>query len=82
MVSDAILLSSLADAVVYVVKSDSTHSKIINDSVQKLRNTKAHIVGVVINNVDIKKMAKYYGYGYGKYYGSGYYSYGEEYKKT
>ena len=82
LVSDAILLSSLSDAVIYVVKSDSTNSKIVNASIQKLRHVNAHVVGVVINNVDIKKMSKYYGYGYGKYYGGGYYSYGEEYRKT
>ncbi|MFW2439073.1 MAG: GumC family protein [Arenicellales bacterium] len=82
IVSDAVLLSSLADAVVYVVKSDSTNSKIVQTSIQKLQNTKARIVGVVINNVDIKKMSKYYGYSYGKYYGGGDYSYGEEYRKS
>ncbi len=82
MVSDAVLLSSIADAVVFVIKSDSTNTKIVNASLQKLKRANAHIIGAVINNVDIKKMSKYYGYGYGKYYGSGYYSYGEEYKKS
>ena len=82
LVSDAVLLSSFVDAVIYVVKSDSTNSKIVNASIQKLRHVNAHILGVVVNNVDIKKMSKYYGYGYGKYYGDGYYSYGEEYKKS
>ena len=82
LVSDAVLLSSFVDAVIYVVKSDSTNSKIVNASIQKLRHVNAHIIGVVVNNVDVKKMSKYYGYGYGKYYGDGYYSYGEEYKKS
>ena len=82
LVSDAVLLSSLVDAVIYVVKSDSTNTKVVNASIQKLRRVNAHIIGVVVNNVDMKKMSKYYGYGYGKYYGDGYYSYGEEYKKS
>ncbi len=82
MVSDAVLLSNLADAVIYVIKSDSTNTKIINATLQKLRRANAHVIGAVINNVDIKKMSRYYGYGYGKYYGSGYYSYGEEYRKS
>ncbi|MEA1889854.1 MAG: polysaccharide biosynthesis tyrosine autokinase [Pseudomonadota bacterium] len=82
LVSDAVLLSNLADAVVYVIKSDSTNAKIVNASLQKLKRANAHIIGAVINNTDIKKLSKYYGYGYGKYYGSGYYSYGEEYKKS
>ena len=82
LVSDAVLLANLADAVVYVIKSDSTNAKIVNASLQKLKRVNAHIIGAVINNVDIKKLSKYYGYGYGKYYGSGYYSYGEEYRKT
>lgn len=82
MVSDAVLLSNLADAVIFVIKSDSTNSKIANVSIQKLQRANAHIIGAIINNVDFKKIAKYYGGGYGKYYGSGYYSYGEEYRKS
>jgi capsular exopolysaccharide synthesis family protein len=80
MVSDAVLLSSLADAVIYVVKCDSTNLKIVKSSINKLQHSKAHILGIVINSADMKKMSKYYGYG--KYYKGGYYSYGEEYRKT
>ncbi len=82
LVSDAVLLSSLSDAVICVVKTDDTNSKIICSALHKLRQANANIVGAVLNNVDIKKMSRYYGYGYGygKYYGGGYYSYGEEYK--
>ena len=82
LVSDAVLLSSFVDAVVFVTKADDTNSRIVESSVSKLRQSNANIIGAVLNNVDIKKMSKYYGYGYGKYYGSGYYSYGEEYRKV
>ena len=82
LVSDAVLLSSFVDAVVFVTKADDTNSRIVESSLSKLRQSNANIIGAVLNNVDIRKMSKYYGYGYGKYYGDGYYSYGEEYKKS
>jgi len=82
LVSDAVLLSSYADAVIYVIKADDTNTKLIESSLKKLRHSSAHIIGAILNGVDIKKMSKYYGHGYGKYYGSGYYSYGEEYRKA
>ena len=82
LVSDAVLLSSFVDAVIFVTKADDTNSRIVESSVSKLRQSNANIIGAVLNNVDIRKMSKYYGYGYGKYYGSGYYSYGEEYRKA
>jgi capsular exopolysaccharide synthesis family protein len=82
LVSDAVLLSSFVDAVVFVTKADDTNSRIVESSLSKLRQSNANIIGAILNNVDIRKMSKYYGYGYGKYYGSGYYSYGEEYRKA
>ena len=56
LVSDAVLLSSFVDAVIYVVKSDATNSKVVNSSIKKLRSVNAQILGFIINNVDIKKM--------------------------
>ena len=75
LVSDPVLLASLVDAVVYIVKADDTNTKIIESSLRKLKQANAHIVGAVLNVVNMKKITKYYGYGYGKYYGDGYYSY-------
>ena len=65
LVSDAVLLSSFVDAVIFVTKADDTNSRIVESSVSKLRQSNANIIGAVLNNLDIRKMSKYYGYGYG-----------------
>ena len=78
LVSDAVLLASLVDAVVYVIEADDTNTKLIESSLRKLKQADAHIVGAVLNAVNMKKLSKYYGYGYGKYYGDGYYAYDQK----
>ncbi|MGV6826196.1 MAG: GumC family protein [bacterium] len=80
LVSDPVLMSSLSDAVVFTVKADATNTKVVKSSIEKIRHAGGHLVGVALNQVDIKKMSKYYGYGYGKYYGSGYYSSTQDYR--
>jgi len=76
-VSDALVISHLADQVVYVVKAGSTQTKDVRNSLQRLRASHAHQIGVVLNLVD-PNGASYYGDN--EYYG-GYYNtnvYGEE----
>jgi capsular exopolysaccharide synthesis family protein len=74
-VSDALVLSTQADALIYVVKSDSTPYQLAQNGLERLRHVGARIIGVVVNQVDVD--ARSYGY-YGSYYGyHGYYdSYG------
>ncbi|MFC3608556.1 GumC family protein [Stutzerimonas tarimensis] len=66
-VSDAVILSTLADSLIYVVKSASTHIPLVEKGVGQLLQNNAPVKGVVLNQVDIKK-AKKYGYSYGGYY--------------
>jgi len=66
-VSDALVLSSYAKAVVYVVEADSTHEKVVRKGIQRLIEYNAPIAGIVLNKVDLKKAEKY-GYEYGGYY--------------
>lgn len=71
-VSDSIVLSTYADSVIYVVKSDDTATQTVVKGVGKLLQNKAPIRGVILNQVDIKKAKKqgisyegfydYYGY--------------------
>ena len=77
LVSDPVLLASLVDAVVFVVKADDTNTRLIESSLNKLKQANAHIIGAVLNAVNMKKVSKYYG-NYGKYYRDGYYSYEEK----
>ncbi len=68
-VSDALLLSQYSDAVVMVVKADATRSGLVQLSLSKLVNAHARVVGVVLNDLDLKLAERYYGgYGYYAYY--------------
>lgn len=66
-VSDAIVLGTLADALIYVVKSEATAAPLVVKGVGQLLQNNAPVTGVVLNRVDIKKAQKY-GYSYGGYY--------------
>lgn len=76
-VSDAVLLSTLAESVIFVVKSESTDQKIVKRSTGTLLQNNAPIKGVVLNQVDVKK-AKKKGYSYQGYYD--YYGYSDSKK--
>ena len=72
-VSDSLVLSTKADALIYVVKSDSTAADVARNGLQRLARVGAPIIGCVLNQFDAEAAAKYGGYGQGKY---GYYGYG------
>ena len=71
-VSDALILSQYAKGVLYVVKADATPDRVIRNCFKRLREVEAPVIGVVLNQVDIKKSARY-GYqdyeGYYDHYG-------------
>jgi capsular exopolysaccharide synthesis family protein len=67
-VSDAMVLASMADGLVFVIKSDATPFPVVQNSIKRLRGVNATILGGVLNRVDVEKKARY---GYGGY--SGYY---------
>jgi polysaccharide biosynthesis transport protein len=71
-VSDSVVLSTLVEGVVFIVKGGATKRSIVRRAQQELRNVRARILGVVINNVDLK------GEGYDDYY---YQRYHSEYKQ-
>jgi succinoglycan biosynthesis transport protein ExoP len=66
-VSDALYLSTLTDGIVYVVKADATRDKFIKSGLSRLDDANARILGVVLNQVDVEKEARYGGT-YGGYY--------------
>lgn len=69
-VSDALVLATLANAVIYVVKSDSTAFHSVRSGIQKLQRVNAPLTGVVLNQVNLTKASKYGSYyGYYDYYG-------------
>ena len=66
-VSDAIMLSGSADAVIYVVRADATSRTQATKALQRLQHNHANISGVVLNQVDIRKAASG-GYSYDGFY--------------
>lgn len=71
-VSDAMVLSTFADAVVYVVKFDDTAAPLAAKGIRRLQQFSAPIAGVVMNRVDVNKASSYGSYYNGYYQGYGY----------
>lgn len=70
-VSDALVLSRLADGLVYVVKSHETSIDLVKRGVTRLQQANASVLGLLITQVDIDKITSYGG----DYYYQGYYDY-------
>ncbi|MCP4105065.1 MAG: DUF4388 domain-containing protein [Desulfobacteraceae bacterium] len=68
--SDALLLAPQLDGVVLMVKAGHMDRELVKKAVEQLQVAKANILGVVLNQIDVKREG-YYRY-YKKYY-SGYY---------
>jgi succinoglycan biosynthesis transport protein ExoP len=78
--TDAVILSSLADGVLLVVRSGETPKEAFTRTRDLLNAVKSHILGVVLNAVDSSAPDYYYSYRYYPYaYG---YGYGEDVAKT
>ncbi|MPZ78264.1 MAG: polysaccharide biosynthesis tyrosine autokinase [Deltaproteobacteria bacterium] len=63
-VSDAVILSSLADAMIFVVEGQKTPKHLVRKAIAQLGNNQAKILGVVLNRVDIRgpEYREYYRY--------------------
>jgi len=68
--SDALLIAPHVDGVLLVVKSGSANRDLVIKTVEKLRMAKTSILGVALNQVNIKKAGyyKYYFKNYANYY--------------
>lgn len=75
-VSDALYLNTLVDASIYIVKSDCTQDKYIKNGLARLQKTEGHLLGVVLNQVDVDKQKKLGATVYSGYYD--YHSYGSD----
>jgi capsular exopolysaccharide synthesis family protein len=53
-VSDAVVLSSLADAMVFVVEGQKTPKHLARTAIAQLGNNQSKILGIVLNRVDIR----------------------------
>ena len=77
LVADSIIMAAKVDAVVLVVRSESTTKTSLLRVTENLRRSKANLLGFVLNGVNAKSTEYYYNYGY---YGGSYS--GEYYDKT
>ncbi|CAG0908105.1 unnamed protein product [Cyprideis torosa] len=63
--ADSIMLSTQVDGVVYVVKGGETNKEWVKNGVKRLKTVNAPVLGIVLNQVEVK--GKDYGY-YQEYY--------------
>ena len=69
LVSDALMLSSMASGVIYVTKAMETSAPMVTKGLERVRRADGQVLGVVLNHFDFRRASKYYGdySGYGKY---------------
>lgn len=69
--SDALLLSPQTDGVLLMVKAGYMNREMVQKAVEQLRVAQANLIGIVLNEIDIKREGyyKYYYKYYSKYYG-------------
>ena len=78
-VSDALVVAQMADAQIYVIRSDATPYQAAEQGMKRLRRGNAPLLGCVLNQVD-SGGGKHGKYGrYYRYYRSGRYGYGGKY---
>ena len=69
VVSDSFLLNRISDVNLYVVKSDFTHKKLIEEADIYHKENRLNKMYFILNNIDLNK--KTYEYGYRRQYGYG-----------
>ncbi|WP_432472284.1 GumC family protein [Amphritea sp. HPY] len=69
-VSDALLLSQLISGMIYVVKADATSCPVARSGLKRLQEINAPVIGVVLNQIDTRKAARYSSDHYSGYYDS------------
>ena len=77
-VIDADIVSSLADSLVFIIKAGEIARKPFLNAVEELRRAKAKIIGVLFNELKVRR-GDYHFMDYYRYYRHGYY--GEEEKR-
>jgi capsular exopolysaccharide synthesis family protein len=65
-VTDAMIISSYVDGIIYVVAYNKTKKEDAKSGLIQLQKNNARVLGAVLANIDVRKNKVYYGY-YGKY---------------
>jgi len=77
-VTDSVIISRWVDGVLLVVRVGETHREIIKNGIGLLQSANAHILGAILNGVDMGRDSYYYYQYYYYYYGED----GEKKKKV
>jgi polysaccharide biosynthesis transport protein len=72
-VADALVLSSMADGIVVVAGAEMVSRKAVLNTLHRITDTGARILGVVLNRAQVVKHGYYYGHYYGHYGAYGHY---------
>lgn len=71
-VTDAVIVAPWVSGVVFVIGSEMTQRRLAERAVETLQTSRPHILGAVLNRVDIVRnkyyYSRYYGYKYKNYY--------------
>ncbi len=68
-VAEALILGPLTDGVVVVVGAEMVPRNGVRHTLERVRETGARLLGVVLNRAQVEKHSYYYGRYYGHYYG-------------
>jgi len=68
-VADALILSSACDGVLIVAQAERVPRKAVLHTLERVKDTGARILGVVLNRVPMEQNAYYYSHYYSHYYG-------------
>jgi capsular exopolysaccharide synthesis family protein len=71
-VSEPLILAPLTDGVVVVTGAEMVPRKAVLHTLERIHDTGARILGVVLNRARVDKHSYYYSHYYGHYYGSDY----------
>jgi capsular exopolysaccharide synthesis family protein len=71
-VTDAVIIAPWVSGVVYIIGSEMTQRRLAERAVETLMTSRPHLLGAVLNRVDIVRnkyyYSRYYGYKYKNYY--------------
>lgn len=76
IVSDALILAPMTDGTIVVAGAEMAPRKAVAHTLERVAETGARVLGVVLNRVQVEKYPYYQGYYYGHYYG---HRYGDRY---
>jgi capsular exopolysaccharide synthesis family protein len=68
-VADSVILGTMVDAVVLVIKGQATSKEMVRQAYSKLARLSVHVIGSVLNDVDVTSGDYYYYRGYYSSYG-------------